>query len=223
MLLLLQMKRLCSVYNQITKGRKFGGVNTSAVWDRSIVDFVSNFDPIYNFMFTSELVQRLETRFDNIAVLNYHDKSPDVSLFCNELYNMTHMCQAVLSQDQQNTQVINKGDNLDYTNLAYGAAKAGLINVKSHEQLNQIAKALDNRHQQVLNGTAFARACPSIDVLNSLWEKSLAYEQLLFPHSDKSLMREHFDESAQTKLCNVDVENVLKEKKWRDFIISLRG
>jgi hypothetical protein len=86
--------------------------------------------------------------------------------------------------------------------------------------LNQVAKAIENRHQQVLNGTAFARACPSINVLNSLWEKSLAYEQLLFPHSNTSLMREHFDEMAQTKLCKVDVDNVLKEKNWCDFISS---
>ena len=75
------MKRLCSVYNEITKRRKFGGVNKSAVWDRSIVDFVSNIDPTYIFRYTTELVQRLETRLDNIVVLNYHDKSPDVSFF----------------------------------------------------------------------------------------------------------------------------------------------
>lgn len=206
---------LPSSFNQITKKRM---LKDSQLWETSIVDFIeSNVDhvrPIY----TTELVNRLmkESTFDNVVVMNL--QGPDLSLFCNEALNMTHTCDGLKATKQLNSGV----DNMDYSDLAFAASRAGLIDINTDSKMKRVAQAF-HKHQK--DATTFKRICPSADVLDKLWNMTLAFELELFPDSavDQTLeeMRQDFNEASQAKLCKIDVDETLKDPLWLDFIKTL--
>ena len=215
---------LPSLFNQITKKRM---LKDSQLWETSIVDFIeSNVDhvrPIY----TTELVNRLmkESTFDNVVIMNYHEgghsadrRGPDLSLFCNEALNMTHTCDGLKATKQLNSGV----DNMEYSDLAFAAKQAGLISIHTDTKMKQVAQSFHKHHKDTLNGTTFKRICPSVDVLDKLWNMTVSFENELFPDSavDQTLeeMRQDFNEASQAKLCKIDVDETLKDPLWLDFI-----
>ena len=44
----------------------------------------------------------------------------------------------------------NERINLDYSDLAYGATKAGLIKIESDKKMNEVAKALQSHQEKTL-------------------------------------------------------------------------
>ena len=86
-------------------------------------------------MGTLSLLQCLKEIFDNVVVMNYHNehvKGPDESFFCHALPSATQTCKVIVADD---TSVLrNARINLDYSDLAYGATKAGLIKIESDKK-----------------------------------------------------------------------------------------
>ena len=219
---------LPSSFNQITKKRK---LKDSQLWESSIVDFIkSNVDhvrPIY----TTELLNRIkeEKTFDNLVVMNYHEggstdrRGSDFALFCNEALNMTHTCDGLKAQSS--TKQLNSGDHMEYLDLAFAASRADMIEINNDSKMKQVAQAFFKHHKDTLNGTTFERICPSADVLDKLWNMTVAFEKELFPDSavDQTLeeMRQDFNEASQTKLCKIDVDQTLKDPLWLNFIKTM--
>ena len=213
---------IVSGYNQDTKinipERK---LNDTFEWESSILDRVH--DRINNVPVNhiTKLEERLRKRFDNVLVINYHDHSkggPDTTLFCEPALNMNHTCEAI--QNEKDPMHANGGINLDYTDLAYGAKKSGLVKIETNERMQQVAQAMQDHHMHVLNGTVFKRVCPPQEDLDRLLNMSLTFELMYFPNQVDTL-KSDFDKLATTKLCKVDVNQTLEDKRWRDFVIAL--
>lgn len=101
-------------------------------------------------------MDRLKTRFDNNVVSIYHDKSEgelDESFFCNIMPNAAHTCNAIRSH----TKHVKFNANLDYSDLAYGAKQAGLVEID--EDMRRCAKKIEDHHEKALNGAPFKREC----------------------------------------------------------------
>ena len=177
-------------------------------------------------MGTLPLLQRLKEIFDNVVVMNYHNehvKGPDESFFCHALPSATQTCNAIVTDD---TSVLrNERINLDHSDLAYGATKAGLIKIESDKKMNEVAKALQSHQEKTLKlkSSDFKRQCLPPDILQELWELSLGFELTLFPeyvNSTANDLRSDFEEAAKTTLCKIDIEKTLKEEKWQSFFNS---
>eukprot|EP00581_Thalassiosira_minuscula_P011745 CAMPEP_0183718882 /NCGR_PEP_ID=MMETSP0737-20130205/12023_1 /TAXON_ID=385413 /ORGANISM="Thalassiosira miniscula, Strain CCMP1093" /LENGTH=438 /DNA_ID=CAMNT_0025948525 /DNA_START=109 /DNA_END=1425 /DNA_ORIENTATION=- len=211
---------LVSRYNQNTKTRR---LQDEPKWEQSILDLVSHHlqnvkKNIFSVSHLSLLVPRLRTRFDEVLVLNFHDQSrggPHADLFCQPSLNMTNMCKAI--RDQGPTPHMNSGINLDYSNLAYAAKKAGLVDIDSDERMVDVANAARIYHRDALDSIPFARVCPPSSEIEQLWSFSLSYELEFFPETDVDDMKSDFETFSTEKLCKVDVEQTLKVKSWQDF------
>ena len=209
---------IVSEYNENTKKRT---LNDTFEWESSILDRV--YDRINNVpvIHITKLEERLRKRFDNVLVMNFHDHSkggPDTTLFCEPALNMNHTCKAI--QNEKDPIHANGGINLDYTDLAYGAKKSGLVKIETNKRMQQVAQAMQDHHMHVLNGTVFKRVCPPQEDLDRLLNMSLTFELMYFPNQVDTL-KSDFDKLATTKLCKVDVDQTLEEKRWRDFVVSL--
>ena len=207
-----------SKYNQETKKRT---LNDTEKWDRSILDTVHQCIRSVPLNHISKLEERLRKRFDNVIVMNFHNHSeggPDATLFCDPALNMKHTCKAI--QNKKDSTHANRGINLDYTDLAYGAKKSGLIKIETDERLHQVAQAMQDHHMHVHNGTLFNRVCPPQEDLDKLLNMSLTFELRYFPNQVDTL-KSDFEVQSSTKLCKVDVDQTLKEKSWREFVMSL--
>jgi hypothetical protein len=223
-----------SLYNQMTKRRTWSSSeNNNPIWERTILDFLH--DKVMhadhqNFGYTLPVVQRLQKRFRNIVVVNYHDNSYgglSESFYCHVLPNAQHACDVV--RRSPNATRSNERSELDYSNLAYGAFRAGLVQIDSQKRLDQVTSACQNRQKNILYLTAadFPRICLPSETLELLWNMSLAYEQALFPDASESKylgahsLRKDFDEASKTSLCTVDVQAILADLKWQEFFRSL--
>ena len=95
--------------------------------------------------------------------MNYHNehvKGPDESFFCHALPSATQTCNAIVTDD---TSVLrNERINLDYSDLAYGATKAGLIKIESdkNEQGGQ-STAKSSRKDSKVEEHPFQEVMPS--------------------------------------------------------------
>eukprot|EP01082_Thalassiosira_pseudonana_P012313 g11053.t1 g11053 contig48:41235-42609(-) len=210
-----------SVYNQISKSRK---ITDTVKWNTSIIDFAESHVGIYNAnssQYTPFVVDRLKTKFDNIVVANYHDKSEgelDESFFCNIMPNATHTCNAIRSQTKHVK--FNAKENIDYSDLAYGAKQAGLVEINSDQDMRRFAKKIEDHHEKALNGAPFRRECLPSHVLEEIWNITLTSEMWMLPSStDTALaeMRADFEIASNTKLCKVDVRKTLSDPSWIQF------
>jgi hypothetical protein len=210
-----------SVYNEISKSRK---ITDTVKWNTSIIDFATSHVGIYNANsshYTPFVVDRLKTKFDNIVVANYHDKSEgelDESFFCNIMPNATHTCNAIRSQTKHVK--FNAKENLDYSDLAYGAKQAGLVEINSDQDMRRFAKKIEDHHEKAFNGAPFRRECLPSHVLEEIWNITLASEMWMLPSStDTALaeMRADFERASNTTLCKVDVRKTLSDPSWIQF------
>ena len=210
---------ITSLYRQNTKTR---ALKDTRKWERSILDFASRMIKQVPKNYVSELKNRLEKKFDNIIVMNFHDLSkagPHETLFCDKTLNMTHACEEIQKEDDVPHE--NKGvTNLDYFDLVYGAMKAGLIKIDSDKKMHQVATKVQDYHQSMLNNTALKRVCPPQADLDMLLNISLTFELKYFPGQVDSLESD-LKKQATTELCKVDVDQTLKRKEWGDFFRSI--
>eukprot|EP00593_Proboscia_inermis_P012840 CAMPEP_0171326010 /NCGR_PEP_ID=MMETSP0816-20121228/117175_1 /TAXON_ID=420281 /ORGANISM="Proboscia inermis, Strain CCAP1064/1" /LENGTH=207 /DNA_ID=CAMNT_0011825345 /DNA_START=556 /DNA_END=1179 /DNA_ORIENTATION=- len=200
-------------------------------WKYSILDFIIEEidEKQWNKSgYTIPLLQRLKKKFDNVVVMNFHDelvKGPAESFFCHAIPNATHTCEAILAVKKPSH--LNMGDNLDYSDVAYGAKKVGLINIKTDKMMKKVVLAVQSHQERTLKleSSDFKRQCLPPDILEKVWEISLSSEMALFPKYVKSTtnnLRSDFDMAAKTTLCKVDVEEILKEEEWQSFFKSYK-
>ena len=211
-----------SFYKQNTRTR---GFSDTPKWERSVLDFATNYIRKVPRHYITELEKRLREKFDdeNIIVMNFHDMTkggPHATLYCDPTLNMPHTCEAIQNEEEVPHEN-NKGEiNLDYSDLAYGAMKASLVRIDSNEKMNQVATAVRDYHKSAHNSTAFKRVClPQAD-LDKLLNMSLTYEMKYFPEQVDSL-KSDFEKLANTTLCKIDVDHTLKDTQWRDFFRAL--
>mmetsp|Transcript_20007 Transcript_20007/g.39586 ORF Transcript_20007/g.39586 Transcript_20007/m.39586 type:complete len:332 (+) Transcript_20007:95-1090(+) len=154
---------LPSVFNEIQKSLTLAKREERG---ESIVDFLLQNSKSYHDLYVASLFDRLQQKFDkkNIIVLDYHDtrtRGPDETLFCN-MPNAAHMCNATRFID---TSTSNPSANLDYSDLAYGAKKEGLISIPDDRKMAQVAESIERYHKSNLNARKFERVCPSSSIL----------------------------------------------------------
>ncbi len=237
---------IVSVYNQVTKSRKFGDKTANNIdkWEKSILEFIveqcindteSGFTLLNQY--TTTVFEKVKRRFDNVVVLDYHNENvrgSEESLFCDAMQNMTHTCNSI--RTNKNTVITNQKVDLIHGDLAYGAIKAGLLinsSINSDKQMKMVTEAVKNHQEKTLKlkSSDFERICPPPEIIEKIWQISSNAEAMLFPErngsdgvnstSASSDMRSDFDEVARTALCKLDVEKTLRKKEWDSFFKKL--
>jgi len=214
---------LGSLFNEGAKKRSLKQVEK---WEQNVVDFITNNTSHVPDMYTFPLVQRLEKEFDNVVLMNMHDKSKD--FFCDAMPYAHHTCKAI-RESADKEKVLNSSVDFIYQDLAYGAFKKGLVAIKTDSKMNEVAKAvkLFQERKLGLRSSDFIMTCPSSETKKILLEKSLEFEKSLFPEwfsspLGEAKLRSDFEKKARSPiLCAVDADAVLGEKVWQDFFETL--
>jgi hypothetical protein len=207
---------LHSLFFEKTKFRTMTGSQDEWHWN------VTSFR--HNHRHVDALVDLLLDYFDNIQVINFHDDSvrgPDESFFCHAMPDANQTCSAI--RKEKTAARSNSGSTFDYSDIAYGAMKSGLVTIKDDAGMKAMSKKIEE-HQKSLGLTAndFPRTCPSQEFLDRLWKISLDSEMRFFPdqvNGTKSVadLRSDFTKASKTYLCKVDVAAVLKQSEWIEF------
>jgi len=210
-----------SKFNQQVKGRtlndkeKWGAENFAVVME----NMANHYQDRFVFDFASEI----RKYFGDVRVMNYHDKfhgGSVESFFCHVLPNATKTCNAYLAA-KKNTTTINSSVSLYFSELAYAARKAGLVNVSNDSEMKELAQAVEG-HAKSLNTTSndFKKKCLSSEVLERIWAISLKNEVALFPERNATEeLRADFEKAAATVLCTIDAEAILDEQNWKSFFL----
>ena len=102
---------IVSMYVEGSKNRK---LEDSIRWERSILDYVSDHISKVPMEYVYNLDKRLQDKFDNINILNFHDKSkggPDRTLFCDRSLDMTHTCKAIQNEKKERRSLLLSSSN----------------------------------------------------------------------------------------------------------------
>ena len=207
-------ERAISQFNQGTKERT---LKDTKLWEKSIVDTVTRLAKGGDVNGLSDLKKMLEVHFDDVLVLNFHNRSEGGvhgSLFCDKRLDFKNTCKALRKMGELPHK--NGGINFDYSDLAYAAMKVGMVTIKDDTRMKAVSKAAMTYHEVVLKSTPFKRICAPRADLDKLLEISVRFEEKFFPdHIDD--LKAHFETLATTKLCKIDTKTTLKEKSWRKF------
>mmetsp|Transcript_28236 Transcript_28236/g.56588 ORF Transcript_28236/g.56588 Transcript_28236/m.56588 type:complete len:217 (+) Transcript_28236:679-1329(+) len=211
------------MYNQSTKYRT---IKRARQWEQSLVDFIEKSFTKKNrdYMYTAALISRLKKYFDNVTIMNFHDKSKDFSeyFFCDAIPGAKHTCQ--FAKNDEETHSFNLSVDLAYGNLAFAARKMGLLKIANDTEMKIVSAAVQNHHEQTLGLTRddFKLKCPSAARLQQLLKKSLKYEKKVFPQLDEDALKSDFKNKSTTVLCDVDTAVTLKMPEWQTFFKSLK-
>ena len=196
---------------------------------RSILELL---DKLHAKTHENNLYTRLKEHFENIEVVNFDERKSKGDLleyfYCHSLPDATHTCNAIQSKDSNTKELNSATTTLEYEDLAFAALDAGLhtIDILNNEKLkNMVVKAVQDHQEKKLNLTSndLKRVCPEQLFLDQIWSITLMYQNMFFPDPiHESDMRSEFEVLAKTKMCEVDVKNILKSKVWRDFFRSLK-
>eukprot|EP00984_Skeletonema_dohrnii_P033436 scaffold30069_cov78-Skeletonema_dohrnii-CCMP3373.AAC.1 len=164
--------------------------------------FNSVFNEEIRHKYTLSSVARYQTHFENVAVMNYHDKSKSIleRFYCDVLPGAIETCRKLKSIKKSKS--INTSHSRVYEELAYAAHRRGMINIKeklnakksveeSRRQHNikqkvkkksnaEVVEELIRQHQEkTLNLTNydFPRKCLPDYILNEIWSTSLESEK----------------------------------------------
>lgn len=223
-----------SLYNQQTKNSlRADYINNEY---RSLDEFVETAmksSTGINKGFSANTVKRAKEVFDNVVVMNMHDKSmgdATESFYCHAIPNANHTC-AALREKESNTGSTkdNGSEDLDYMHLIQGAAQSGLIKIR-RENIDETSALLDAVKRKIdkfyKKGKELKRNCLQQSTLDMMWNLSLEYKRTLFPVShdpslDEDNMKLEFEKASKTTLCTVDVEETLSQETWQNFFKSL--
>lgn len=219
---------IASLYNQKTKNKSIKRGTY-----KSVQDFIATEMNSFTNKYAVKLVERLGAKFDDIIVMNMHDPSkgsPAESFFCHSVPHFSHTCDAI-RRSKKEAFHLNSSVKLDPVHLVAGAIKAGLL-TKDQASDASIQNSVQEKIQAIQSkGVKMKRNCLSPEVLNNLWEKSLDYKRMLFPHGisskpddislEEEKMKSEFDVIANTSFCMVDVDDALSRQDWQDFFKSI--
>jgi hypothetical protein len=167
---------------------------------------------------------------DNVAIFdiapNVHDgKDLTVHFFCDLLEGADSACAAQTAAVEARGGAIhsNTAEELHFDRIATTAADLGLVSIKN----NTRRKVSEKIHEYLdLSGTKVSDLpllCPSKNLIDKLYNRSMAEEMKLFPDRDPDWMVPAiFNESlSKKKLCSVDTEKLLEDPEWQQFLRSI--
>lgn len=175
---------------------------------------------------------RYKKYFDNIAIINIHDKSvdPTDSFFCDMIPHAPKTCHAFrqkVAKDGITRQENKSSKDIVYKELAYAAHRRGIFHIKAKQHLNVTVHAIQHYHEEVLNLSVedFPRKCLSKEILDKIWDISEQAEQEfgLVSHTNGqedpiiAEMKADFEKKSKSDLCDVDFDEVLRKDTWRVF------
>ena len=206
---------------------KFGGLSVPLVKDSwNAKGFFVN-----GWLAADEIADVFSQVFHNVTVFDITQSGDFMSHFlCNVLENAHQACTAQRIFVESNTTMIRKNTavKLDYDMLATAASRKGLLNLDLKR--SSVATKIKNYHENVLGLKVidFPMICPSKPHAMALLNVSITKEMKTFPErmKEKGAYQESLEEIFKKRLetrafCNVDVEKVLKNTSWTDFLKSL--
>jgi hypothetical protein len=115
----------------------------------------------------------------------------------------------------------NPSRNSDYDMLAVAAHENGLLaNITIPRA--KVAVFLEENLMKTLNTTALPLKCPNEELLKRFLQKSLHYEEMLYPSQSDSEVKEHeiafYEAVKKKKFCNLDVDALMEDERFRAFI-----
>lgn len=213
-----------SLYNQHIKYRT---LKRPGQWRTSLADYLEKSvrGGGFDYAYTARLVTRLRKYFENITIVNLHDKSKEFSehFFCDAMPGAKNTCQFIKNDNK--TQHLNSSVDLVYINLAFAARQMGLLRIATDEELKTVSAVVRKHHEQTLGRTIndFKLICPPAKMLEMILNKSLQYEKSIFPKLDEAVLRSDFEKQSTTLLCDVDIVGTLKMPEWQLFFKSLKN
>jgi len=240
---------IVSFYNERQKDVKFNDAISANKTDRLLpslyheLRFNSVFNEEIRHKYTLSAVARYQIYFENVVVMNYHDKSKSIleRFYCDVLPGAIETCRKLKSIKKSKS--INTSHSRVYEELAYAAHRRGMINIKeklnakksveeSRRQHNikqkvkkksnaEVVEELIRQHQEkTLNLTNydFPRKCLPDDILNEIWSTSLESEKKFGGDEvDESTMKDEFDKYSKTSFCELDLDAILHSPLWVKF------
>lgn len=166
-----------SKYNQRMKNKSIERGHYKTIQEYMSLDQQSD-----DSKYTLKLVQRLQRKFDNIVVVNMHDRSPVDSFFCHAVPFFEKTCNAIRSEERQD--VMNSSENLHHVHLLAGAVKAGLLSREKASELS-VQKSVHRKVREIeslpSNKNVLKMKCLSSKTLQDLWQRSITYKRTLLP------------------------------------------
>jgi hypothetical protein len=217
---------LPSLDNQRKKSRKLN--DGEDIWNNSILDFIQEgYDnQEINSKHAYYLVGRVEKHFENLELVNMHNKKDNnEELFCEVMPHADRTCEALKSTSEEDDSYnTNPRAELIYEDLAYNAMKQGLIDINTDQQLDAVSNAVQEYQEGTMGLTKndFPMICLSPEVEGWLLDISLMIEEELLPEFfvtplGEEALRVSFAEHNKTDLCKLDVDEVLNDDVWVDF------
>eukprot|EP00985_Skeletonema_marinoi_P020961 scaffold12609_cov126-Skeletonema_marinoi.AAC.4 len=235
---------IVSFYNERQKDVIFNDAISANKTDRLLpslyheLRFNSVFNEEIRHKYTLSAVSRYQMYFDNVVVMNYHDKSKSIleRFYCDVLPGAIETCRKLKSIKMSKS--INTSHSRVYEELAYAAHRRGMINIK--EKLNAksaeesrrqhnvkkksnaklVEESISQHQEKTLNLTSydFPRKCLPDDILNEIWSTSLEAEKKFGGDEvDESTMKDEFDKYSKTSFCELDLDAILHSPLWVKF------
>ena len=115
----------------------------------------------------------------------------------------------------------NPSRNSDYDMLAVAAHENGLLANKTIPRA-KVAVFLEENLVKTLNTTALPLKCPNEELLKRFLQKSLHYEEMLYPSQPDSEVKEHeiafYEAVKKNKFCNLDVDALMEDERFGAII-----
>jgi len=188
--------------------------------------FNSDNDDVYTF----QVFQRYKRFFDNVAIMNMHDKSKDLteSFYCDTMPHAEHTCNKVKSMKKVKSNSSKSNAYMALRTLALAAKEKDYIDLKTEKDIQFAMEQIQNHQENTLGNSVnnFKFICPSKEQYDILLQKSLQFEKELMPDFfaspiGEAELRSHFEET-KAKMCSVDHEEIINSKEWIEFFSSLK-
>eukprot|EP00527_Entomoneis_sp_CCMP2396_P007260 CAMPEP_0198146726 /NCGR_PEP_ID=MMETSP1443-20131203/31129_1 /TAXON_ID=186043 /ORGANISM="Entomoneis sp., Strain CCMP2396" /LENGTH=475 /DNA_ID=CAMNT_0043810787 /DNA_START=104 /DNA_END=1531 /DNA_ORIENTATION=+ len=172
--------------------------------------------------------------FGTVQTLNMHDlseyKTLVSQLICRFVPNATKTCELSKTDlKATSSKILNAAKSGYYDMLAMVAYEEGMINDQEDPRLTRtyVRDAIEKQHEEVLKKkpSDFPLQCPTLEEMQPLLTKSLAYEEQLFPEyhaANKDIHTQEFMTMVEKKkYCSIDTAATLEQDQWRAFLEQL--
>jgi len=181
---------------------------------------VAHFSKIY----TTSVIHRYQKFFEDVVVLNYHDRNFLENFFCNTTPDAFHVCNGM----KKSSFLSNRKSSLTYQIMAFEAFEKGLIRGENNSTIcNHYAHATKERTENESNLTEaeFPQHCISQSMIGKIFMMTLEAEELVarkFFNTtvDKSALFTQMKHFTNRTYCSANITKILEEKSWQDFFDS---
>jgi len=177
----------------------------------SLLDFIQTANATKQLRHPSyAALQHSQRYFTDIVILSLGNKFVERFL-CNAVIGATHACTAVKKDEVHAiARIENAGHLLGYNRLAQAARLNGISDMPCKTLSESIELMLQQLNASLMD---LPRTCLDESQQEWLWNKSLYYHHALVPNSTVSDgdLKMLFEQTADTTLCEVNVEQVLAE------------